>query len=73
LYRTHLNTLVKQTKILKVEDKKMSIPSQEEFDAVKQRVEKLENDLKALKESYRLHQKDQTVIFKRHLDRHEMP
>jgi len=51
----------------------MSIPSQEEFDAVKQRVEKLENDLKALKESYRLHQKDQTVIFKRHLDRHEMP
>ncbi len=51
----------------------MIIPTQEEFDALKQRVEKLESDLKALKESYKLHQKDQTVIFKRHLDQHEMP
>ena len=51
----------------------MSIPSQKEFDALKQKVEKLENDLKALKKYYGFHQKDQTVLIKRHLDMHEMP
>jgi len=50
----------------------MITPTHEEFDALKQKVEKLENDLKALKESCKLHQKDQTVIFKRHQNKHEM-
>ncbi len=50
----------------------MTIPSQEEFDALKQRVEKLEIDLKALKKYYMFYQKDQTVVIKSHRDRHEM-
>ena len=53
--------------------KEMTLPSQEEFDALKQRVAKLENDLKALKKYYMVYQKDQTVVIKSHIDRHEMP
>ena len=51
----------------------MTLPSQEEFDALKQRVAKLENDLKALKKYYMVYLKDQTVVIKSHIDRHEMP
>jgi len=52
------------------------LTSKEEFDALKLKVEKLEIDLKALKEYYKshhkLHQKVQTVVSKRYLNKHEM-
>jgi len=58
--------------MLKVHD----LTSKEEFDALKLKVEKLEIDLKALKEHYKshhkLHQKVQTVVSKRYLNKHEM-
>ena len=53
-----------------------TLVSQDEFDALKLKVEKLEIDLKALKEHYKshhkLHQKVQTVVSKRYLNKHEM-
>ncbi len=50
----------------------MSIHSQKDIDALKQRVAKLENDLKALKKYYMVYLKDQTVVIKSYQDKHEM-